>query len=185
MLDYCSTFKNTKLCYSASEMVLHVDSDAAYLVAPQAKRRVAGHFQLDYNIYPSNSSTPLNGAILVECKTLCHVVASSAESETASAFHNAQYALPARHMLEQMGHPQPLTPFCIENQTTTKFIQNNITQKKSKYWNMYFYWLCDQLINKSYKFYWVKSTISFAGFFTKPHTIQYPVSSKICIFLTP
>ena len=51
----------------------------------------------------------------VECKTLRHMVAFSAENETAAAFYNAQYALPIRYMLTQMGHPQPPTPFCINN----------------------------------------------------------------------
>ena len=68
-----------------------------------------------------------HGAVLVECKTLHHVVASSEESETVAAFHNTQRALPIRHMLTQIGHPQPPTPFHIDNQTTTNFIQNNMT----------------------------------------------------------
>ena len=68
-------------------MVLNIHSDASYLVAPYAKSRISGYFFLS----SSNTNTTKHDApILVECKTLRHVVASSAECETAAAFHNAQ-----------------------------------------------------------------------------------------------
>ena len=70
MLDYCAIFPTSKLRYCASDMILNVDSNIAYLVAPQAKSRIAGYFQLNIETYPSNPLTPLNGTILVECKTL-------------------------------------------------------------------------------------------------------------------
>ena len=80
-------------------MILNIDSDAAYLVKPQARSCIAGYFQLN----SSKQSNPyINGAILIERKTLRHVVASSAEAETAGLFHNAQIAVPIRYMLEQM-----------------------------------------------------------------------------------
>ena len=41
MLDYVATFPNVTLRYYASNMNLHIDSDAAYLVAPKAKSRIA------------------------------------------------------------------------------------------------------------------------------------------------
>ena len=36
LLDYCATNPNGKIRFHASDMVLHVDTDAAYLVLPQA-----------------------------------------------------------------------------------------------------------------------------------------------------
>ena len=129
MLDYCATFQQSKVCYCAYGMVLHVDSNVGYLVTPHAKSREAGCFQLNNEKYPTNPSMPLNGAFLVECKTLCHIVVSSAESETAVTFHNAQCALPIRYILSQLGHPQPPTPYQIDNQITTNFMKNIITQK--------------------------------------------------------
>ena len=44
LLDYYNTYKNTSVCFHASDMILEVDSDAAYLVMPQAKSRFAGYF---------------------------------------------------------------------------------------------------------------------------------------------
>ena len=74
-MDYVYIFPNTYTEYYASEMVLHVDSDDSYLVAPKTCNRVAGYYHLsdDQNAAPHPN---LNGAILVECKTLRHVVVS-------------------------------------------------------------------------------------------------------------
>ena len=45
-MDYANTFQNTYVLYHASDMVLYIDSDAAYLVTPKAKSRVAGYYYL-------------------------------------------------------------------------------------------------------------------------------------------
>ena len=105
-------------------MILHIDSDAAYLVKPKACSRVAVYSYLDH-------TTPrrlpnLNGAILIECKTLRHVVASAAETETGGIFHNSQMGIPIRYILTALRHPQPPTPLNTDNSTTNGFIHNNI-----------------------------------------------------------
>ena len=47
-------------------MVLHIDSDASYLVAPKARSRVTGYFQMGN--HPNNKTkSTLNCAIHVEC----------------------------------------------------------------------------------------------------------------------
>ena len=70
-------------------MILHLDSDAAYLVSPQARSRVVSNFYCRQK-YNKNKPpyTNLNGPIHIECKTLKHVVDSAAEAETAGLFHN-------------------------------------------------------------------------------------------------
>ena len=42
ILDYVATHPNAFIRYYTSDMVLHVESDAAYLVVPQAKSCIAG-----------------------------------------------------------------------------------------------------------------------------------------------
>ena len=44
LMDYLHTHPDAKLRYHKSEMQLHIDSDAAYLVVPKAKSRVSGYF---------------------------------------------------------------------------------------------------------------------------------------------
>ena len=66
LLDYLSSTSEAKLRFYASDMILHVDSDAAYLIAPNAKSRIAGYYYL--GDLPNKKSNKLNGAIQVECR---------------------------------------------------------------------------------------------------------------------
>ena len=44
LIDYGHTYPNATIRYHASDIYLHIDPNAAYLVQPQARRRVAGNF---------------------------------------------------------------------------------------------------------------------------------------------
>ena len=46
LMDYVATYPNCYLRYHASDMILNIDSDAAYLVLPKAKSRIAGYYHL-------------------------------------------------------------------------------------------------------------------------------------------
>ena len=111
LLDYVSTYPDTKIRYTKSDMILHPDSDAVYLEAPKTRSRVAGSF---YCVQQYNKNVPssitLNGLIHIECKTLKHVVASAVEAKTAGLFHNFQTAVHIRNMLTALYHLQPATP---------------------------------------------------------------------------
>ena len=105
-MDYAATYPNSIIRYYASDMILHIESDAAYLVLPNARSRVAGHFYLSSHPPAQGKPSPQhNGPLLTECKTLKNVVASAAETETGGLFHNAQAAVPIRHRLEALDHP--------------------------------------------------------------------------------
>ena len=172
LMDYVHTHPNSYIRYKASDMILHIDSDAAYLVAPKARSRVAGYFHLSDN--PSQGSTPmLNGAIHVECKTLRHVVSSAAEAETAGVYHNATVALPIRVVLQALNHPQPPTPIKTDNSTANGFIHDNIHQKRSKSWDMRYYWLRDRQTQKQFLFFWDKGANNEADYFTKHFPASY------------
>ena len=95
LLDYAATFLNAKLRFVASDMILHVDSDAAYLVQDGARSHIAGHYILSTHPPPAPQipNKKPNAPILVECKILRHVVASATEAETGGLFHNTQMIL--------------------------------------------------------------------------------------------
>ena len=76
LLDYLNHFSNAKVRFYSSDMKLFVDSDAAYLVAPKAKSRIAVYFYCSTD----NPTPPLNGPLHVECKVLRHVVTSAAKA---------------------------------------------------------------------------------------------------------
>jgi hypothetical protein len=100
VLDFCACHPDGKIRYYASDMILHSDTDAAYLVLPGAKSRIAGYYFLAEQPPAHGIPRPnLNGAIHVECKGLKHVVASAAEAETGGLFINGQIIIPIRHTL--------------------------------------------------------------------------------------
>ena len=143
LLNYVATFPHVVLRYHASNMQLHIDSDAAYLVAPKARRRIAGFYYFKYSPDGTLLSQP-NHPILIECSCLRHVVSSDAEAETAAIFQNAQNALLLRRILVALGHPQSPTPIKTDNATANNFVHNNMHLRKSKTWDMRYYWLRDR-----------------------------------------
>ena len=102
LLDYAAIYPNTFIRYHATDMVLHVDSDAAYLVLPKARSRIARYYQL--SDYPTKLDT-INGPLLIEYKTIRNVVTSAAEAEMGGIYHNAQTSFPIRYILEALHHP--------------------------------------------------------------------------------
>jgi hypothetical protein len=175
LLDFVACHQQVTLRYKASDMILNIDSDAAYLVEPYARSRIAGYFQLNS---PRDQHKFVNGAILIECKTLRHVVASSAEAETAGIFHNAQIATPIRRMLIQLGHAQPPTPLKTDNSTANSFVHDNITQKRSKSWDMRFYWLRQQQSHEQFDIFWQAGKDNEADYFTKHHPTTYHIETR-------
>ena len=111
--------------YYTSNMILTIHSGASFLVAPEAKRCIAGFFSLQQ---PHHTSTQ-NAPILVECKTLKHMIISAVECKNAAAFHNVQQAIPIQYILHQIGYPQPATSLLVDNTTTQRFINNMIIRK--------------------------------------------------------
>ena len=101
LMDYANTYPNVFLRFYASDMQLHVDTDAAYLVLPKAKSRIAGYYRL---LNKDTTKYDKNGAIMIEYRTIRNVVTSTAEAETHGVFYNAKQTIPLRYVLEQLGH---------------------------------------------------------------------------------
>ena len=177
LLDYAATYPNAYVRFHASDMVLRIDSDAAYLVMPKSRSRIAGYFylgQLKHRPVPQH----LNGAILVECKTLHHVVASAAEAEVGGIFHNAQIAIPIRNMLTRLGHIQPPTPLKTDNSTANSFVHDNINLKKSKSWDMRYYWLRDRSNQEQFDIFWESGKTNNGDYFTKHHATSHHTMTR-------
>eukprot|EP00957_Ditylum_brightwellii_P134865 10282321-Ditylum_brightwellii.AAC.1 len=61
IMDFFHTYPNARLSFFAGDMQLRVDSDAAYLVMPAAKSRIAGYFFLSTDPNPLNyNNAPYN-----------------------------------------------------------------------------------------------------------------------------
>ena len=69
-------------------MVLHVDSDAAYLTMLESRNCYAGHFYLSYcpSSRPLKPTPKRNGPIHIEFKTIRNVLFSAVEDTTCGTF---------------------------------------------------------------------------------------------------
>ena len=176
LLDYVSTYPDAKLRYYASNMILYIDSDAAYLCERKAKSRASGYHYFKKNTL-NKIQQPINHALTVECKLLKHVVSSAAEAEVSALFLNAQTGIIIRRLLQHLGHPQPPTPLKTDNTTAERFVSKNIQQKKSKTWDMRFYWLRNQESRQNFQVYWKHGADAadpnHADYFTKHHTVGH------------
>ena len=110
LLNYCATHPSATIRFTASDMILAVESDASYLSIPKARSRAAGFFYLTSTPTPTQAPVMPNGAIHILCQTMREVLSSAAEAELGALFHNAKEACALRIALEEMGHPQPPTP---------------------------------------------------------------------------
>ena len=128
-MDFVATYPNEKIRDCKKDIILFVESDAAYLVLPNAKSRFAGHFYRSNKAIPKLPSPQRIGPVHTECKTIRNVVASAAEAETAAIISNSQIAIPIRRALEALGHPQPPTPIKTDNTTAHSFVHANIRKQ--------------------------------------------------------
>jgi hypothetical protein len=105
-------------------------------------------------------------------------VASAAEAETGGLFINAQETIPLHYILQQLGHDQPPTPIKTDNTKALSFVNANIHQKRSKSWDMRYYWLRDRLIQNNMYFYWDKGSNNDADYFTKHHSPNHHLTNQ-------
>ena len=167
LMDYLHTYKSAVLRYHAGDMQLAVETDAAYLILPGAKSRIAGHFILNTNRTPNNNF--LTSPLHTECKTIRHVVCSAAEAECHGLFHNCQMAVAIRRILNGIGHTQNKTTVKTDNTTVTSFVSSTMKEKKSKTWDMRYNWLRDKPAREKFNIIWSKSSTNMADYFTKNH----------------
>lgn len=167
-LDYLFAFPDGTITYAASDMVLWVHSDGAYLVEPNAKSRVGGFFFLSDFIKDVSKSIPkLNSPMHVLCKILKNIVSSVAECEIGAAFDNGQDATVMRCTLIEMGHPQPPTPMQVDNTAALRFIDETLKEKRTKSIDMKYHWLKDREQQQQFQFYWRPGKHNMADPFTK------------------
>ena len=174
MLDYLDTHPSAKVRYKKSDMVLHVDSDATYLVAPGSKSRLAGYYYLSSEYTPTNlNEIPLNAPVHVECKLLKHVVSLAAEAETGALYDNCQMAIMMKTILNALEHRQTPTPIKSDNNTAVAFAKGTLKAKKSKTWDMQYNWIKDQEQQNQFYVYRKQGSDNNGDYYTKHFPCSY------------
>jgi len=110
LIDYLFTHPKAVIRYYASDMVLSLISDAAYLVLPDARSRCATLYTLSNAPTSKPPSINPNGPVHVLVKTIRGVPASASEAETGGIFISAQEVVPILNTFIELGHPQPPPP---------------------------------------------------------------------------
>ena len=112
LLDFAATYLNSIIHYKASNMVLHVDSYAAYITMTEARSCYDEHFYLRNwtSPRPEKPNLDRNSPIHKECKTICNVVSSVEVPEKSGNFNNGKTDIVMRPALITFDHKQPEKP---------------------------------------------------------------------------
>jgi hypothetical protein len=168
LLNYCNTHPETKIRYHASDMILHIHSDASYISENESKSRAGRFFYIGNNNKTDKKLT--NGAILIISKVLKYVMLSAAETEIGAVLVNAKEGAVLRKTLEELGHLHPPTPMETDNTTATGYSNGTIKQKRTKAMDMRFYWIKDRVKQGQFNVYWGPGFQNLADYFTKHHS---------------
>jgi hypothetical protein len=114
LAGYLATHPDATIRYHASDMILHIHSDAYYLSVSNARSRLGGLFFLG-NKSPEQDT--LNRSVLNVASVIKNLIASATESEVGACFHNAKSGAPLRVTLTELGHTQPPTSLRADNST--------------------------------------------------------------------
>jgi hypothetical protein len=170
LLDYLATHPDTRIRFYASDIILHIHSDASYFSVSKARSRLGGLFYLGYN---TPNGDKLNGSILNLASVIKNVVPSAAKSEVGACFQNAQTAAPLRVTFIELGQKQPATPLRANNSTVYGILNETIKQKRSKSMDMKYYWLQDRVRQKQFDVYWRPGKDNLGDYHTKHHSAQH------------
>jgi hypothetical protein len=170
LLDYLETHPDAIIRYHASDMILHIHSDASYLSFSHACSRLGGLFFCSDK--PPKEDT-LNGSIFNVASVIKNMVASGAESEVGACFQNSQSGAPLRVTLTELGHTQPDTPLCTDNSTAFGILNETIKQKRSKAMDMMYHWLIDRVLQRQCDVYWRPGHDNLGNYHTTHHSAQH------------
>jgi hypothetical protein len=177
LLNYCATYPNAVIRYKASDMILHIVSDASYLTASGSRSRLGGYFFLSNSttIPPLETDPPpvFNGPVLVTASIIKAVLSSAAEAELGALFYNAKEGCQIRNILNDLGHKQPPTPIQADNACAVGIANDSIKMKRSKAMDMRFFWVRDRVQQGQFIIYWRKGSDNDADYFTKQHPTSH------------
>ena len=176
-LNYAATHPDTTICYHASGMSLHIDSDASYLSVTKARSRVGGNYFLSSpSAKPNQQPTailPPNGTIYAVCNILRNVMPSAAEAECGALFVNGKESVVLRTTLYELDHPQQPNPLKTENSRTYGIANDTIRQRRSRAMDMRFYCVCNRVLQGQFIIYLRPGTENLGDYYKKHHPLSH------------
>ena len=176
-LQYAATWPEATIVYHASDMRLHVQSDASYLSETNARSRAGGLHYLG-NEAPTGDQVLVNGAIECVSTIIPTVVASAPEAEYAALYINGTTAEGIRNTLEDIGYPQQATPITADNTIAVGIATKTVKQRRSKAIDMRYHWIRDRVKQGHFTVTWARGRDNLADFFTKAHPVHHHHSMR-------
>ena len=180
LLDYVATHPDAIITYKKSNMILAIHSDASYLTEPKARSRAGGHFYMA----DDNEEQPAAGPVHSVAQIIRNVMTSAADAKIGALYINSRQAIPARQLLEEMGHKQPPTPIQTDNTTALGFVTKNLQPKATKSTEMNYWFMRDRQDRQQFKYYWRPGKGNQGDYFTK-HFCSATHRERRPAFLTP
>ena len=180
LLNYCATHPDASVRFTASNMILAIESDTSYLSVTKGRSRAAGYFYLLTNKPPSPSGNLNQTAPSISCasQVMHEVLSSAAEAELGALFHNEKEACPLRFALEELRHPQPATTMVTHNNTARDIVTNTVKQKRSKAIDVRFYWIRNRIRQGQFQIYRRKGQTNRANYFSKHHPASHHQATR-------
>ena len=164
LLQYLARFRNNILVYTSSDMILHMQSDASFASRSGARSVAGGVFYCgNYN-----DPTTINGAVHAISSIISVVCDSAAECEYGALYTNAKDAVPIRHTLMHLGHPQKATIILVDNKCAIGLANDTLKAKRTKSIDTRFHWVRDRVRQGQFDVRYCKGSENLADFFTKP-----------------
>jgi hypothetical protein len=148
-LNYASINPHAVVICYASNMVLARHSNLLYLSKSNAQSRARGHFFMSSNV----ELPPNNSAFSTILQIIKAVMSLAPEAKIGALFIGCREAVPARHVLRFLGHPQPPTPMQTDNSKALGVVNQNV-MKKMKLMDMKYHWLQCRISQKQFWHYW-------------------------------
>jgi hypothetical protein len=127
----------------------------------------------------SNTKDPANnGAVLNITQLIKAVMSSVAKAKLSALYINACEAVPQRHLLEEMGHPQSTTSIQTDNSTAFGVVNSNIQPQQTKAMDMRFHWLQCREAQKQFRFFWDPGKTNLADYWTKHHCAAHHIKQR-------
>jgi hypothetical protein len=149
-------------------MIMNIHTDASYLSKSRVRSRACGHFFMGWKLV-DGKPIKLNGAFYMNSVILKFVVASAAEAELGTLFHNCQDGIVFRQTQSNIGHPQPKTPVHCDNATAVGIGNNTIKCQQLRSMEMQYFWVGDKVAQDMYTLSWHPGQENLANYQSKHH----------------
>ena len=103
LLNYAASHPDATIRYTASNVVLHIHSNASYFSETKARTRAGGHYLLsDRSLQPNQppkTSPLINSPIYTVSTIMSNFMSSAAEADIGATFINLQESVPIQTTL--------------------------------------------------------------------------------------